>query len=219
MKPKSLFLALAFAAVCAPSAHATPPRYTPGEVFVYDNGRVEQVRSVEGERVVWAARSGRTYVRDANPVVPILEWSYRGQRGAREVLGDPGRLWPLRPGARVQFRTVNTAQGEDSRRSTRSLHLWTCSVRAMERVNVPAGAFDAYPIVCDRFSPSSMRVLERLTWHYAPDVGHYVQREARNMRNGTTDVFRLFAALPPRESNELRIEALARQARSSGGAD
>lgn len=207
----------ALGALLASTAAAQTPAYEPGAVFVYDNGRVEHVRAVEGERVVWAARSGRTYVRDANPIVPILEWGYRGRVGERRVLGDPDALWPLRAGKRVRFQTVNRFRDEDGGGESRSLHLWSCSVRALERVSTPAGAFDSFPIQCDRFSPSSMRVIERLTWWYAPDVGHYVRRAARNMGDGRTETFSLFAALPPRESNVVRIEALARRARAAGG--
>jgi hypothetical protein len=209
---RTLVAGLSFWLVGAAGALANPPIYTPGEVFVFDNGRVEHVREVNGQRVTWAARSGRTYVRSANPVVPILEWRYRGQTGERVIRGDPDRLWPLRPGATARFQTLNIARMEDTGRTRRSVHLWTCRVGSMEQVDTPAGDFDAYPIVCDRFSPNSMRVLERITWRFAPDVGHYVAREARNMRTGEAESFRLFAALPARESNVARIEALARQA-------
>jgi hypothetical protein len=37
------------------------------------------------------------------------------------------------------------------------------------------------------------------------------------MRDGATETFSLYASLPPREANALRIEALARQARASRG--
>lgn len=57
-----------------------------------------------------------------------------------------------------------------------------------------------------------MRVVERLTWHYAPEIGHYVRREARNMGDGSRETFALYAALPPHAANSLRIETLARQA-------
>lgn len=187
------------------------PHYVPGQTFIFDNGRVERVQEVNENRVVWAARTGRTYVRDANVVVPILEWTYRGQRGRREIVGDPSTLWPLRAGAVAHFRSVNyTRDASDHVR--RSLSLWTCRVRAPLRIEVPAGAFDTFPIVCDRYSPNSMRILERLTWHYAPDVGHYVQREGRDMVDGVGETYRLYAALPPRAANPARIEALAHQA-------
>ncbi len=82
-------------------------------------------------------------------------------------------------------------------------------------LNVPAGRFNAVPIVCDRFSHNSMRVLERLTWHYSEEVGHYIRREARDMSDGSVETYALFAALPPHAANEIRIETLARQARAA----
>ncbi len=212
---RALMLVAGLVAVPFCAARAAPlPVYEVGQAFIFDNGRVERVRSVNDDAVVWATRSGRTYLRATNPVVPILEWSYRGQTGQRTVLGEPDRLWPLQPGRSVQFRTVNVTLEENQRRPTRSLHLWSCSVRRAEMVNVPAGRFSAHPIVCDRFSANSMRVLERLTWHYASEVGHYIQREARNMTNGQSEIYRLSAALPPHAANDLRVESLARLAQS-----
>lgn len=187
------------------------PHYESGQTFIFDNGRVERVEAVRGDRVIWAARSGRTYERSVNPVVPILRWTFRGQAGARDVRGDPHRLWPLRAGASVQFQTINTTR-EDSKSSRRSLHLWTCRVRAIETVSLRTGPIKAIPIQCDRFSAGTMRVLERITWHYSPEVGHYVRREARDMRDGVTEVITLYATLSPRESNPVRIEAVAQQA-------
>lgn len=213
---RNMLIAVVMLAMAAPVANAAPlPRYEPGQAFIFDNGRVEQVDEVKGARVSWRARSGRPYVRSVNPVVPILEWSFRGQAGTRNIVGDPDRLWPLAAGRRVQFRTVNITT-ERNKKERRSVHLWSCTVQRTQRLVVPAGAFDTHPIQCDRFSPNSMRVLERLTWHYAPEVDHYVRREARDMNDGTSDVYSLYAALPPREANQVRIEALATQAHASG---
>lgn len=187
------------------------PRYEVGQAFVFDNGRVERVESVDGSRVTWVARSGRTYVRDINPIVPILEWSYRGQSGTRRIVGDAAGIWPLATGRSTRFQAINeTRDGE--RRIRRSVHLWTCAVRAERQLTVPAGTFAVLPIVCDRFSPESMRVLERIAWDYAPEVGHYVRREARNMRTGERDAYSLYAAVPPRAANPMRVEVLAQQA-------
>lgn len=219
---RPLIIVLALTGLVSLAYASEMPRYEEGQAFIFDNGRVERVQRIEGERITWAARSGRTYVRDANPIVPILEWSYRGQEGSRTIVGDPDRLWPLGAGRSVQFRAVNETRDQDDRRR-RSVHLWRCSVRSAQIVLVPAGRFEAFPIVCDRYSASSMRVIERLTWHYAPDVGHYVRREARSMSDGVRETYSLYAALPPRASNPVRIEALALQARSAsrtaGGED
>jgi hypothetical protein len=44
------------------------------------------------------------------------------------------------------------------------------------------------------------------------DVGHYVQREARDMRDGTSETYRLYATLPAWEANPIRVEAVAARA-------
>lgn len=218
---RALSLAAMLTAATAAQANELPV-YEEGQAFIFDNGRVERVESVDGDRITWAARSGRTYVRNANPVVPILEWSYRGQAGSRRIVGDTQALWPLEAGGSVQFRAINETRDEDNH-VHRTVHMWTCTVHDMHAVLTPAGSFNAYPIVCDRYSASSMRVVERVTWQYAPDVGHYVQRESRNMRDGDRDVFSLYAALSPDDANPTRIETLAQQARdaneSEGGED
>jgi hypothetical protein len=196
-------------------AIASPlPRYEPGVAFIYDNGRVEQVRDVKGQTVTWAARSGRTYSRSVNPVTPILSWSFRGETGSRRVLGDPDRLWPLRPGATTRFRSVNDLK--DARgRNRRSVHLWTCTVLPRQTAETPAGRFEVTPIQCDRFSSGTMRILERITWSHSEEIGHYVVREVRDMRDGDGEVIRLHAVLPAWEANPVRVEALAREARAA----
>lgn len=204
----------AFAASYAglPAAAAPLPRYEPGVAYIYDNGRVEQVRAVKGRTVTWAARSGRTYDRALNPVTPILSWSFRGESGVRRVVGEPDRLWPLRPGSAVRFRTVNDVRDAQGR-NRRSVHLWTCAVLAPEQTDTPAGRFLTKPVQCDRYSPGTMRVLERITWFYADEIGHYVARDARDMRDGDAEIYRLHAVLPAWEANPRRIEAVAREAR------
>ena len=45
---------------------------------------------------------------------------------------------------------------------------WSCSVAGQEKVEVPAGSFDTYRIVCGRYKPVE------LEFFYSPDIGHYV---------------------------------------------
>jgi hypothetical protein len=207
-----LLTIIAFAATAGvANAAARLPAYEAGTAFIFDNGRVERVEKLDGQQVVWSARSGRTYVRSINPVVPILSWSFKGETGTRKILGTPDSLWPLRAGASVQFRTLNEARSQ-SGKVAKSVHLWTCKVKAKESVATPAGAFVAWPITCDRFSANSMKVLERLTWHFSEDVGHYVRREARDLRDGVSETFSLHTALPAWEANSVRVEAVARNA-------
>jgi hypothetical protein len=218
MPAKTLFLALAMIAAAGAAAAGELPSYERDQVFVFDDGRVEHVRDIEDGRITWASRSGRTYERAPNPATPILKWSYRGQEGERLVAGDPDTIFPLRPGATARFETVNIVKNENAKNARRTLHLWSCWVEESARTATPAGDFDAFPIVCDRFSAATMRTLDRTIWHYAPDVGHYVRRESRSLRDGARQTYRLHSALPPREANAVRIEHVASEAAAGAGA-
>ena len=77
-------------------------------------------------------------------------------------------------------------------------------------VHVPAGEFSAIPIVCDRFSVGNMRLIERTTWDYAPDLGHYVRRTTVTYANAQTQTLELVAALHGRAATNARLMALAR---------
>ena len=50
------------------------PQYELADTFIYDNGRVEQLVSMSGDKLTWSAFEGRQYVRDRNFVVPLLHW-------------------------------------------------------------------------------------------------------------------------------------------------
>lgn len=216
------FRAVAFAATAAllggcasqPASSVSDNRAVPlsaadhaeGTVFIFDDGRVERFLRADGDTRVWATRRGREYVRAANPVLPILEWQFGDRAGQREVFGDVSDLWPPRPGARAQFRVRTDVQEGD--RTRRSIQAWSCEVEGRSREDTPAGEFDVVPISCDRFSVNSMRALEKRTWWWSADLGHYVKRRYQNMRNGEVRQITLCAALPETRANDVRIDAI-----------
>ena len=93
--------------------------------------------------------------------------------------------------------------------------LWACRVDAERSIETPAGAFDVLPVVCDRFSPVNMRLLERLTWDYAPEVGHYVRRTIVDYLAARTSVIALTSELHGPAATRPRLAALSDRARAS----
>jgi cytochrome oxidase Cu insertion factor (SCO1/SenC/PrrC family) len=56
------------------------PEYEPGETFIK---RIEQVKERDGERVTFATRKGRQYIRNRNIVLPVMQWQLAGKTGRR----------------------------------------------------------------------------------------------------------------------------------------
>lgn len=189
-----------------PKAVAAAVDPIPGTVFVYDDGRVERFQRREGDSLVWATRAGREYTRAANPALPILSWDIGQKSGRREVFGNADAIWPPSSGARAQFRVLSEVS--DGERRRRISQAWSCSVDEPETETVPAGAFDAFQITCERFSVNSMRALEQRTWWWSEDVGHYVRRRFQNLRDGEVSDIALCASLPELRASEARIEAI-----------
>lgn len=204
----SLNAALLASAILVADAEASEPAPDPiaGTVFIFNDGRVERFLRADGETHVWATRRGREYERAANPAVPILEWEIGDRSGERSVFGNANAIWPPRAGARTNFRVLTRARSGE--RERRSVQAWTCRVGDLSTLNVPAGAFEAYTISCDRFSVNTMRLLEQRTWWWAPDLGHYVRRRYQDMRSGEARDISLCAALPEIRANDARIDSI-----------
>jgi len=188
------------------------PNYAVGDAFIWSNGRIEKVRRIQGDQIVWSGVTGGSWRRSINFVAPIPEWRFEGQIGRRTVLGDIDALWPLRKGATVKFRVISESRRQSDPGETwnRSVALWTCQVGANRTVTVEAGSFSTSPIVCDRFSNQLMRPLERIVWDFSPDVGHFVRRTTTDYRDGRQVTVRLVAALHGPSASEDRLVALAR---------
>ncbi len=188
------------------SARAAEVEPVPGTVFIFDDGRVERYLRREGETLVWATRRGREYERAVNPALPILSWEVGERTGRRRVFGNADNIWPPADGARAQFRVLTEVRdGADSRRYTQA---WSCKVDSPRTETVPAAAFPAYRIACERYSVNSMRLLERRTWWWSEDLGHYIRRRYQDYRDGEVSEIALCAALPELRASEARIDAL-----------
>lgn len=207
-------LTLLLSATALPTPLALP-RYDPGDAFVYSDGRVERVIAADGDRMTWAGLSGPTYQRSRNFIVPVLEWRNGRGTGRREVRGNPDVLWPIDRPKSARFRVITETQATPLSARKRSVSLWVCKAGKAKMLTVPVGTYNAIPVICDRYSATSMRLLERREWHYAPELGHYIRRVGISYLRGTNNSVDLVAALSGPAATKARLTALSRNARQS----
>jgi hypothetical protein len=194
------------------AARAAPlPQYETADTFIYDNGRVEQLVSMDGDRLTWSAFEGRQYVRDRNFVVPLLHWETVESSGNRRVPAEARSLWPLEPGKAARFRiltdvAIKVKEGADRHR--RRVELWSCRVLPPASITVPAGTFDALEIRCEQFSPRTMRILSEEHWYYSEEVGHYVSRKWVDIATGRRGGYALVTKLRGIDANPRRIRSI-----------
>jgi hypothetical protein len=205
----------AAAAVAVLPAPVPLPEYEPGDAFVFSDGRVERVIDAGGQRMTWAGLSGANYQRSRNFVVPVLQWRSGRATGRREVHGNPDALWPIGKGKSARFRVVTETKANAQAGLKRSVSLWVCKTGKRKVYAVAAGTFDTIPVKCDRYSPTTMRLLEQREWDYAPELGHYVRQVTVNYLRGTSRKAELVAALSGPSASKPRLAALARSARKS----
>lgn len=179
---KTLTTALLFAAVATATAFAaapTDPAETTlpvvhshedhvGDRFVIRsaNGRDNVIKIVEVADGVTTWRhsaSGCRFSRHTEGFGPSLQWWNCGGADGTTSVERTGSVFPMRVGAREEWaytsRNDNGAEWWSTRR---------CDVENRTRVSVPAGAFDAYRIVCE----DDWSVAE---FFYAPAVRQYVR--------------------------------------------
>ncbi len=209
-------LAAAAATAAAAAVVAAPvalPDYEPGDAFVFSDGRVERVVGVKDGRMTWAGLAGASYERSRNFIVPVLQWRSGRASGRREVIGNPDALWPIGSGKSARFRVVTETRANARATPTRSVSLWACKAGKPKTFAVRAGTYEAIPVKCDRYSPTTMRLIEQREWDYAPELGHYVRRVTVNYLTGTTRRVELVAALAGPAASKARLAALSRAAR------
>ncbi len=191
------------------------PRYKVSDAFVYSDGRVERVRAVKGATIIWSGLNNTQYTRSRNPAVPVLNWRFGKGTGRRDIVGKANSLWPLGQPKSVRFRAIAYTKLKPQSATRRAMTLWTCSSKKVKIVNIPLGSFDTIPIICDRFSATTMRLIERIEWDYSPELRHYVRRASVDYSKGTRSTIVLTAALSGPAAHRRRLAALSAAARAS----
>ncbi len=201
----------ALALTAAAALIAAPPQLRAGDAFVYSDGHVEQVRGFRDGQTEWGGLEQRSHWRPRHPVLPITAWTSGRGEGRRHVVGAPDDLWPMGTRRSVQFRVVTEVRQRNSENWVRDVEHWRCRVGHTAPTSVPAGEFLATHISCDRHSPTTMRLLERHEWDYAPELGHHVRRTWLDYGRATRRSVELVAALAGPAASQARLKALARQ--------
>jgi hypothetical protein len=154
------------------------PEYGVGDAFAFDNNRVHTVAAIDGATINWDAGADFRYATLRNFALPRLSWSWQrndGTTSSGTAKSDvpPEALWPLKVGNRTAYSSSDTYRDGDGKPSSH-LQWWKCWVAGTETVEVPAGRFDTFEIVCDRQYDGNWA--QRSRWYYAPAAGHYVRR-------------------------------------------
>ncbi|MCW5752289.1 MAG: hypothetical protein KIT81_14195 [Alphaproteobacteria bacterium] len=158
---------------------AAQPTFRPGDSFTFrfpsGSRQTEVVVAARGERTDWRLGSGATWTTRTSTMFNTEKWSGTASfgTGTQRFSGELGKLFPLAVGKSIRYRA---ASGDGA-----WVNEWTCSVAAQERVEVAAGAFDCYRVICSR--EGQIR-----TFYYAPSVGMYVLRITTGRDAGTKEL-------------------------------
>lgn len=161
----------------AENALGPVPAYEAGSRYVYADGEVRTVLSVDGEQVYWQSSKDGHAVGRSNFLIPNLSWvsaETSGKRTLGEVSGD---LWPQNGDQEVTFSTTGMVEHKTRPDSGSQLsETWRCRLGGEKQLTVRAGTFLTRQITCDGQSETDGTSRQR-TWYYAPEIGHYVLYE------------------------------------------
>lgn len=188
-------------------APAPLPTYKKGTTFIYSDGTWETIIANAAGEVTWRDHRGYVSSGSADFTRRRENWQTRTRQGARQFearkdlwVKHKTALWPLQIGNVASYSETGIWQRkEEPEKSYRAN--WSCEVVGAERVSVMAGEFDTWKIVCKRYAgnrvSSKSRIREIKTWHYAPEIGHYVLATRTYYTGKAPKRLELLAILPP----------------------
>ena len=186
---------------------ASLPVYQKGTTFVYSDGSWETVVANSADKVTWRDHRGYLSSGSADFTRRRTEWQSKTRQGIRQF--EPRKdlwvkhklsLWPLKIGNEASYAETGVWQRQGEPENSYRAN-WSCEVAGKERVSVMAGEFDTWKIVCKRYAGKRLsaksRIREIKTWHYAPEVGHYVLATRQYFTGKPSRRLELLAVLPP----------------------
>ncbi|MCG8619924.1 MAG: hypothetical protein MI802_27205 [Desulfobacterales bacterium] len=196
------------------------PDHTAGTVFVYSNQAWEKVVGKKDDQMEWVDYRGYRTTRPMDFVYRPSAWENKKAHGTRSYHIQSGiifkkrtSLWPLKEGNQMEYWERNRLSQPDGQ-TKRYRYLWNCKVDGTENVSVLAGEFDTYRIIARKYYPPKgrrgYRLLETVTWYYAPSVAHYVKVVRKRHRKKNSEM-ELMAILPPIKQYNKSIRATLRK--------
>lgn len=185
------------------------PTYRQGTTFVYSDGTWETVVDNSTGEVTWRDHRGYVSSGSADFTRRRAEWQTRTRQGTRQFearrdlwVKHKTSLWPLQIGNVASYSETGIWQRKEELAKSYRAN-WSCEVVGTERVSVMAGEFDTWKIVCKRYAgnraSSKSRIREIKTWHYAPEIRHYVLATRTYYTGKASKRLELLAVLPPLE--------------------
>jgi hypothetical protein len=185
------------------------PTYRLGTTFVYSDGSWETVVSNSAGQVTWRDHRGYDSSGSADFTRRRAQWQTRTRQGSRQFearqdlwVRQKTSLWPLQIGNVASYSEIGVWQQQGEPENAYRAN-WACEVEGTERVSVMAGEFDTWKIVCKRYAAGRVsgksHLREIKTWHYAPEIGHYVLTTRRYYTGKAPERLELLAVLPPLE--------------------
>jgi len=185
-----------------------------GSVVIYSDGQVEKLLSDKNGILTWEDDRKRTYVRSANPIIPVLERKeFLSGRSYKQVVssGDPNSILIKPPGSRVEFSVVRTRNtGEKTKRT------WECVRQGKTQKKVAGALRDLDDYVCERF------VYHRKFWtrmfretkkfSYSAELGLVVDLKRKTRK--TSSRKKLVTVIPPDKVDYRRLSKKLRKIRT-----
>jgi hypothetical protein len=198
------------------------PAYKAGTTFIYSDGAWETVTATSPGMVTWINHRGVTSSGSPDFTYRAAKWQGRTAQGTRQftarkylMVEQSASLWPLKHANAASYSETGSWQrkGEPA-----NFYLadWSCRVEGTEQVSVMAGEFDAWKIVCTRYSvpgaTGTARARETKTWYYSPEIEHYVLMTSSYYYDRPSRRQELLAVLPPNDG--IPIDARRKMSKS-----
>ena len=185
------------------------PTYKAGTTFIYSDGAWETVTATAPGMVTWTNHRGVISSGSPDFTYRAAKWQSRTGQGTRQytarndlMVRQSTSLWPLQQANAASYSETGTWQRKKEPANSFRAD-WSCRVEGTEGVSVMAGEFDAWKIVCTRYSvPSASgtsRAQETKTWYYSPEIEHYVLMTSRYYYDKPSKRQELLAVLPPND--------------------
>lgn len=150
------------------------PLYEIGDAFVWSDGVTETVSRIGGGLIQMKDNEGGEMSLQGHFILPPQSWAKGAVTAKTEIDKTATDAWPLGGQARTSFSVKAESQPNDATVTEEWAGEWRCVPKGKEKVPVPAGVFDAHVIQCERTDPPA-GVWSQRTWHYVPEINHYVR--------------------------------------------